>query len=192
MILRRGENSARSLAMRLIITGRPGVGKSTLFNSIVCVLRESGYRIGGIIAPEVRERGLRLGFKVIDLISGEEAWLAKKGYESVVRVGSYGVVVDEADKLVKKALTTAIERADIIGLDEVGPMELKLPSFKPLLIRILDSRKPAILVVHFNLSDRDILLRLEKARKVVLTPENREHYRRVLPGEVLEAIKSAL
>lgn len=190
--MRRNKSFTRSLAMRLVITGRPGVGKSTLFNSIVNVLRENGYRIGGIIAPEVRDRGLRVGFKVVDLMSGEEAWLAKKGYVSTARVGSYGVLVDEADKLVKKALATAIEQADVIGLDEVGPMELKLPSFKPLLIRALDSNKPVILVAHFNLNDKDVLVRLEKARKVVLTPENRDYYRRVLPGEVLKAIKSVL
>lgn len=178
--------------VKLVITGRPGVGKSTLFNSIVNTLRESGFKVGGIIAPEVRERGVRVGFKIINLLTGEEAWLARKDYVSTVKVGSYGVLVNEADELVRRALEDALKQADIIAIDEVGPMELKLPSFKPLLIKALDSAKPLLIVMHFNLNDRDIVSRLEKARKVILTFENREQYRKTLPREFLNVLKSTL
>ncbi|MEM0470086.1 MAG: NTPase [Desulfurococcaceae archaeon] len=178
--------------VRLVITGRPGVGKSTLFNTVVSTLRESNFRVGGIVAPEVREKGVRVGFKVVDLSTGEETWLARRGYVSPVKVGSYGVLVSEADELVQRALKGALEQADVIAVDEVGPMELKLPSFRSLLIRALDSTKPLVLVVHFNLGDRDILSRLEKAWRVVLTLENREQYRKTLPGELLRVLKSAL
>lgn len=179
-------------SVRLVITGRPGVGKSTLFNSIVSALRESGFKVGGIIAPEIRERGTRIGFKIINLLTGEESWLARKNYVSTIKVGSYGVLVNEANELVRRALRDALEQADIIAIDEVGPMELKLPSFKPLLINALDSVKPLVLVIHFNLDDKDILSRLERAWKVVLTFENREHYRKTLPKEFLNVLKPTL
>jgi len=177
---------------KLVITGRPGVGKSTLFNAVISTLRENGFKVGGMIAPEVRDKGVRIGFKVVDLLTGEETWLAQKGYPSAARVGQYGVIIGEADALVKKALLRAIEQADVIGVDEVGPMELKLPSFKPLLLKVLNTGKPTILVVHFNLNDKEILSRLEGWRKIVLTFENREYYKKLLPREVLESIKSAL
>lgn len=178
--------------LKITITGRPGVGKSTLFSLVVDTLRNNGFVVGGIIAPEVREKtGRRVGFKVVDLLSGEEVWLAIRGYESTSRVGSYGVVVKEADELVRKALNEALTRADVVAIDEVGPMELKLPSFKPLLLKVLDSAKPTILVVHFNLGDRDILSRLRDAWRVVLTVENREQYRKTLPELVLKALKQA-
>lgn len=176
--------------MRFVITGRPGIGKSTLFFLIIEVLRKNGFKIGGIVTPEVRDKGVRLGFKVINLMTGEEAWLAKRDYNSPIKVGSYGVLVNEADLLVKKALSNALDLAEVIAIDEVGPMELKLPSFKPLLLNILNSGKPVILVTHFNLSDKDILMRLANAKKIVLTFENREQYRKTMPGEVLSKIRS--
>jgi len=177
--------------LRLVITGRPGVGKSTLFNTVVSFLRENGVVVGGIIAPEMRVDGKRIGFKIVDLLTGEETWLARKDYAGSVRVGSYGVLVNEASKLVEKALSRALSEAFVVGIDEVGPMELKLPVFKPLLLKLLRSSKHLILVVHYNLSDREILSEIAKARRVVLTLENRENYRRVLPLEVLNELKSA-
>jgi nucleoside-triphosphatase len=176
--------------MKLVITGRPGVGKSTLFNIIVSTLRENGVIVGGIIAPEVRVNGKRLGFKLVDLLTGEETWLARRDNPSPVRVGSYGVLVNEASRLIRGALSRALSEAQVVGVDEVGPMELKLPVFKPLLLRLFESNKHIILVVHYNLSDREIRARIEDARKIVLTPENREIYRKTLPLEVLRELRS--
>ncbi|MEM2025741.1 MAG: NTPase [Desulfurococcaceae archaeon] len=176
--------------MRVVITGRPGVGKSTIFKSLVFALKEKGYKVGGIIAPEHRENNVRVGFKVVDLLTGEEAWLARRNWASSVRVGVYGVLMHEADELVRKALTGALSGAEIVAVDEVGPMELKLPSFKPLLLRVLEADKPAIFVVHINMSDSDILSRLKGAKKIVLTLDNREYYTKALLSDLLAALKT--
>jgi nucleoside-triphosphatase len=143
------------------------------------------------MAPEVRVEGRRIGFKLVDLLTGEEVWLARRDYPSPVRVGSYGVVVEEASQLVERALNRAMSETPVVGIDEVGPMELKLPVFKPMLLKLLRSDKHLILVVHYNLSDREILSELATAKKVVLTLENREDYRRTLPPEVLREVKQA-
>ncbi|WP_434730923.1 nucleoside-triphosphatase [Thermogladius sp. KZ2Tp1] len=175
----------------LVITGRPGVGKSTLFNKIVEALKSSGLAVAGFITFEERDpTGLRVGFKILDLKSRSWAWLARRDNPSPVRVGSYGVFVEEANKVVEMALKKeAVVNSDVICVDEVGPMELKLPSFKPLLISALKLGKPAILVVHYRLSDPDILRFIDRSEKVTLTLENRDELNRVLPLVVLEKVR---
>jgi len=173
-----------------IITGRPGIGKSTLFNNIVNELTKYNIVVGGIRSPEVRDsRGYRIGFKIVDLLSGEEGWLAKKNYYSPIRVGKYGVVIDEAKRVIEKALTKAIEEADVIAIDEVGPMELKIDLFRQLLYKALETNKPKILVFHIRLNDPTIWRKIKEYELFTVTLENREYLNKTLPKKILREIQ---
>ncbi len=137
------------------LTGAPGVGKSTVFMRIIDELRRIGCSIGGIYAPEVRVRGVRIGFMIVDLDSGAQGWLARVGDFRGPRVGKYVVMVDDVLKIGVPALERALASRDVIAIDEIGPMELAVPMLRSSIIKCIESGKLYLAVVHRGLRDRD-------------------------------------
>jgi len=134
----------------IIITGRPGSGKTTLNKKIKNYLEKKGAIIGGIFTPEIRKDHRRIGFKIIDIMTGEEGILAKKGSPGP-RVGSYGVKIETIKRVGVPGVERAIKSADYIIIDEVAPMELKDPNFLPKVEEALSSDKIVIAAFHRRL-----------------------------------------
>ena len=158
----------------LVITGRPGSGKTTLFNALIGEARSRGLSIAGFSCPEVRVAGRRTGFKIRDLATGSEAWLARvDGCLDGPRVGRYHVCVEEALSVGLKALD---RHADLLGIDELGPMELRIPLLRRRMIEALRDASRFIVVAHARLSDRDVLgiLRAADIRWITVGPWRRE------------------
>ena len=167
----------------VVITGRPGVGKTTLFRRVVEELRARGYRVEGFACPEVREAGRRIGFRIVSLDGSLEAWLARIDGCDGPRVGRYRVC-REAERVAQEAVARALREADAIGIDEIGPMELRTPGIRRAILEALNSGKPGIYVAHARLNDPEILPLLKKyGRWFTVTLENRN----TLPPLVLQA-----
>ena len=47
----------------LLLTGNPGVGKTTVLIKTVDALKAKGYSVGGMISREAREGNVRMGLK---------------------------------------------------------------------------------------------------------------------------------
>ncbi len=161
---------------RVFYTGPPGVGKSTIVSRVVNASRRLGCSVGGFTAPEARSGRIRAGFLIVDVMTGEKGWLARRGYPGP-RVGSYGVIVEDAVRIGVRALERALEEADLLVIDEIGPMELAVEELREAIINALKSSKPAVGVVHRRLRARDpYVYRLvaETAMIVTVTVENRD------------------
>lgn len=141
----------------IVITGRPGVGKTTLFNKVIEILKSQNIRVGGFTCPEVREGGVRVGFRIRSLDGKYEGWLAHKTLCSGPRLGKYRLCVDEAADVATRAVEDAIREADVIAIDEIGPMELRIPQVRNSILKALKSGKPGLFVAHMRLSDVEIL-----------------------------------
>lgn len=174
----------------MLLSGSPGIGKTTVLTRIVETLRGKGYTVGGMISREVRSCGTRVGFEILDIAGLRRGWLAHINQPSGPRVGKYRVNIEDLNSVGVEAIVKAIKDADVIAIDEIGPMELFSEKFKQAVKTAVDSKKPLVGVVHWKAKDKlidEIKIR-EDAEVHVVNFENRDK----LPNAVAEKIADLL
>jgi|SRR5262245_807907 len=159
-------------APAILITGSPGCGKSTLMARLV---EDIGDRqIAGLSTPEVRRGKVRVGFKMIDLATGEEEIFAstwgKWGKGPIV--GKYHVDVEAIDRIIAK-IESSLAAARFIFIDEIGKMELFSNRFEEFVDDVFAFGKPVVAVVHRKLIRRY----RDKGQLLTLTRKNFEQLR---------------
>jgi nucleoside-triphosphatase len=122
---------------KILLTGRPGSGKTTLVRRVVNKL---ALLAGGFYTEEIRERGQRVGFKIVTL-DGEEAVLARVGFKTLQRVGKYGLDLSALATGVD-AIRAAVRARRLVVMDEIGPMEIRSAAFCDAVKEALDSPEP--------------------------------------------------
>ena len=133
------------MARTLLLTGRPGVGKTTVIKAVAQSLDE---RADGFYTVEIRDCGKRQGFRLVGL-RGERATMAQLQFKSRRRpsVGRYGVDVAALDRVGVAALERAIVQGSVIIVDEIGKMELFSLAFKRAVLTAINGQVPVIATV---------------------------------------------
>jgi len=180
------------MSRAILITGVPGVGKTTLVLNIVEAVRLRGYSVGGMITQEIRIKHGRVGFEVLDLFTGARGLLAHVEVKEGPRVGKYGVNVKDLDQVGVTAICNALreKEIDLLVLDEIGPMELTSSKFRAAAREAIAGIKPFLGTVQFRLR-RQIheILGLEEAPQVLeLTRENRSRLSGVVSERILKSL----
>ena len=178
---------------KIFVTGRPGVGKTTLVFKVSNELKKRGLSVGGIVTLEVRIGGVRTGFKIIDVQSGAEARLASVSSAVGPRVGKYLVHVENLDAFASTSILRALEQCDLVVVDEIGPMELKSQKFIDVVKKALASEKPLLATLHHRLKHPLLdYIRSQKDFEIVeLTPSNRDTLLNAIVGKLLRALGRA-
>ncbi len=155
--------------LHLLITGRPGIGKTTLVKKTVEELKRRSIGYSGFITEEVREQGVRQGFKIRGLPDGREGVLAWKGLDSRYRVGKYGVDIETFESIALPALEAT---SPVLIVDEIGRMELFSKVFRRRIKNLLRGTKPLLLATiqekslylldEWNVRNRVKLIRIER------------------------------
>jgi len=174
-----------------LVTGPPGVGKSTLVSRVTLKLKSRGVIIGGCTTGEKRTGGVRVGFEVKDLTNGTTGELASTSGKLGPRVGKYRVNLSDLSSVGAKGLSDAAEVSELVVIDEVGPMELVSPDFRRAVRKCIDSGKPILAVVHERLED-DLLAELRsKAKELVeLDANNRDDATDEIAAEIAATMKT--
>ena len=102
------------------ITGLPRSGKSAVMEKVLDMLSDERTReitlrggstenqiLGGLRTEPLLENGERMGYKVIDLVSGEEGVIAHKSIDSRLRVLGYGLNIEELNRVAIPAIDYA-------------------------------------------------------------------------------------
>jgi nucleoside-triphosphatase len=157
--------------MNIILTGAPGIGKTTLAEKIA---RTLGDRAAGFVTREIRQGGGRTGF-AIESLDGERRILASKEPKAGPRVGRYAVNVGNLEAVAIGALKRALDGQRVIVIDEIGKMELISPGLRAMILEALDSRLPAVATMGVS---RNAFMEAVRARDDVevirITAENRD------------------
>ncbi|MEW6667639.1 MAG: NTPase [Thermodesulfobacteriota bacterium] len=128
---------------KTLITGRPGVGKTTLLRRVV--ERMGSVRMAGFYTAEIRSKGSRLGFELQSL-NGRAGTLAHRNIESPHRVGKYGVDTTGFEEFLEK-LDLLNPHVELVVIDEIGKMELLSGHFRRLVRHVLNSDKQLLATI---------------------------------------------
>jgi nucleoside-triphosphatase len=139
--------------MKLLLTGPPGVGKTTVIQKVISGMEISA---GGFYTQEMREGGLRQGLRQgrrigfsLRTLDGEQGVLAHIDYPGSHRVGRYGVDLSLFEAMALPALERALQAQELVVIDEIGRMELFSRRFQEMVLLILAQDERHLLgVIH--------------------------------------------
>ena len=170
----------------ILITGQPGVGKTTLIKRLA---EKAGERAGGFYTQEIRQGGVRKGFEIVTL-DGESAYLSRKSpqkiFEREIVFKSYRVNLSGIEKVAVPALLKTRDEGKIVFVDEIGPMEISSRTFCETIRRLLDDGTVTLVgtIVKRPYRFADEVKRHARVRMVELTHKNREGMEKEIWGEL--------
>ncbi len=175
----------RIMQSNILLTGRPGIGKTTAIRKIVDALGEK--RVGGFWSSEMRKEGRRIGFS-INTLSGINGVLAHIDFTFEPRVGKYRVNVQDIDEIAVPALASARKERRIIIVDEIASMELYSDKFRNEIKLCLDTKGVLGTIQMKHHPVLNVIRAREDVSIFTLTEKNRN----LIPDKVIEIIHSFL
>jgi nucleoside-triphosphatase len=155
----------------LLITGVPGIGKTTLIQKLSEELRN--LNPVGFYTTEIREKAVRKGFELVSL-DGKRAILSHTEIRSPHRVGKYKVDVEGFEAFLD-TIPCLLSQTRCIIVDEIGKMECLSNVFRKVMKEILDSEKLVIATIAWKGSGFiEEIKKRDDAELYEMTQDNRD------------------
>ena len=166
---------------KVLLTGRPGCGKTTLIKRLV---NELALPAGGFYTEEIRQCSRRVGFKIVTL-EGEEAVLAHVDFNTTQRVGKYRLDLRVLESIGSEAICTAVRARRLVVIDEIGPMEIRSPVFCDVVNEALDSGEPILgTITARSFPFTNAIKKRDDVTLIEVRPNNREQLALRLSGKL--------
>ncbi|HCU06570.1 MAG TPA: hypothetical protein DIC42_03195 [Holosporales bacterium] len=140
--------------MKIILSGEPGIGKSTILEKILIQCATDNKNVRGCIVKEIRNSGIRSGFKLHYLPSHKGTLLACCNRRlSLKYMSRFSVNIDAIeDELIPYIQNMSMDQeSDFFIFDEIGRMQNLSPRFLPAIDSLLQVKQPLIAtIVHDN------------------------------------------
>jgi len=183
------------------ITGLPRSGKSAVMEKVIQMLQEERTRelrnmgqgekskniLGGMRTEPHFEEGTKVGYKCVNLRTGESEVIAHRGIDSRTRILGYGIDPEALERVAVPAIRDAMNECEVIVIDEIGKFSVESEGFVAVVREALLIDKPTVLTLHKK--SRHPLLqdirRRDDARILEVTPVNRA----LLPYKIHKLIR---
>lgn len=167
--------------VNILLTGRPGIGKTTAIANIIKQL-PPGSAVG-FLTREIREKGTRVGFEIVTTY-GERCLLAHVHHDGPFRVGKYSVDIEAMNRVAVVALEKARASGAYIIIDEIAKMELYSDKFAPEVRSCLDTGRVIGTIQSKHLPFLDEVRSRQDVSILTLTEDSRDE----VPKRVLRML----
>ncbi|MEN3044388.1 MAG: NTPase [Candidatus Hydrothermales bacterium] len=160
--------------MKILVTGKPRAGKTTLIKRIYEELKNK-IPSNGFFTAEIKEKGERKGF-FIENFGGERKIFAHINFETNLKVGRYGVDINALEEIGVPEIIKAIENKTLLIIDEIGKMELFSEKFKNAIEKAFNSE--INIVATISISPHPFIKKIKERKDVKIyeiTEDKREY-----------------
>jgi len=169
----------------LLLTGRPGCGKTTVIKKTIALLGQ--VKVKGFYTTEIRSIATRVGFRITTL-NGKQGILAHVNFQSEKKVGKYGVCLKDIDAIIVPSIRPN-QHTHLIIIDEIGKMECYSENFKKATVEAVESDAVILGTIAIKGSPFIESLRRRPDIEIIeVTSENRNR----LPEEIAKLILKEL
>jgi nucleoside-triphosphatase THEP1 len=137
----------------VLLIGAVGAGKTTALTNLAGKWRASDRDVRGVLAHRVVEEGRLIGYDLEVIGEGKRVPLARKSGTGLEKIGPFAF--SEAGLALGRRTLRESAAAQVVIVDEIGPLELKGGGWTKEVVELLrESSAALVLVVREELSAR--------------------------------------
>ena len=95
-----------------------------IIQNVITLFKGKRYKSYSISCPEIWKERARVGFKMVDSLTGKSEVLSNNGWILGSSVGKYRVNLQHLPQVGLVTPNNVVDEVDVIIIDEIEPMEL--------------------------------------------------------------------